>query len=256
MPFQLICRANTPGRPDNPFQRSDCRTFPSLPLSIGGEGCDCAFSGLSGEYAVIEEAGGHFRLCARHPDIKVNGTSPDAGGTALRSGDTLAFPGYTLRFYLQFPKAENSRAMLWLTRLSLATLAVTLLVELLILTVVTPVLKNGDFWHGQTRRQLIVHRLDTLNRELAAFDSNDPAAISLIRDISQDLTERKHYLREHTGKLLPKQRRQMEEDLEYWEGMLDWLKDNQPMPPLPKVDFEQGLEEIIRQNTLEGTGVP
>ena len=256
MPFQLICRDHTPGQPENPFRRSDCRNYQEPPLSIGGEGCDCAFPDLVGDYAVIEAAAGHFRLRPLHPDVRVNGEPPQADGVPLRSGDTLSLPGHVLRFHLQFPKARNSRTMLWLTRMSVATLLVMLVVELLLLTAVTPILKNGDFWHGQTRRQLIVHHLDTLNRELAAFESSDPATLSLIREISQDLTERKHYLREYTGKLLPRQRRQMEEDLAYWQDVLDWLKSHQPMPPLPELDFEQGLEEIIRQNTLEGNGEP
>lgn len=250
MPFQLICKNEKASQPASFFERADCREFSEAPLTIGGYGCGCAFPDLAGEYAVIEENQGHFFLSAKNGEALLNGKASPSG-ERLRSGDLITLPNHTLRFYLHFAKAQNSRSMLWLTRISLATLGFMLLFDFLLLTVATPFLKNGDFWQGQTKRMLLVRKVDTLNRQLAEFESSDPATLSIIKEMSRDLTNRKHYLRQYSGTITASQRKQMESDLQFWQDTLEWLKNNSALPALPQVDFSQAMQEIFQRNLLE-----
>jgi len=250
MPYQLTIKKDGKTSAEI-FARATCREFDQEIVTIGDESCDCPVPGTTGALVTLRSVGKAVQIMSCNEGVLANGRVP-AVGDSLNSGAVLLVNGYAIRFQQLRERAKVSRSSVLLAKSARTIVGVCLVCELLLMLVVPEIMQRGSFWSGQIKRLEIVKSVDNLEDELEKFTPHDPVRQALTLTIASELLSCKRYLRDNAADLAPSQRRAMLNNLEQWQKTIAWLKEtDQILPPLPELDFDNSVKNIIR-NTVEG----
>lgn len=223
-----------------------------LPLVIGGAGTASLLPELSAPQAEIFAREG----CLFLRQYRDGSCQPLADGSSF----TLDDVHFRLMLSPSYP-GQSWTARLQETMFGL-TVAVLILLQVLTVTVLPDMLKESTLWDNQSARMLLnrkIHELtdvirDHLRRdELAEAPAAlpDPVAQALLRQLNQEVMDMARYLRRHSDQMTRSQRRRMLADIEKVRQGIDLLMSRPPLPPLPSVQLDQSVKNIIQHHQHE-----
>jgi len=251
MSFQIIRKKTAGNSLEATFAHADCLNFSGAPVTIGGSGCDCVLEGFQGTIAVIS---GNFPEYTLTPErsgiIRISGEYVNSP-CCLSSGSMLEAGGYSMNFHLQFAKANVSNVMQKIGKLSKQLVIVCIVLEILLMSIAPFVMKNDSYWHGQTKRMLLVKRIDAAVRQISKTKTEDPFKLAILHEINSELGNYKEYLRENLGSLSLSQRNKIENDLEYWQQTIEWLENNEALPQAATIDLNKVIDKVIKNYQIE-----
>lgn len=226
-----------------------------LPLVIGGEATAAVLPEFTTPHGEIISRNGQFFL-----HLYQDGVPP----LPLADGDTFALGKCQFRLVLtrDLPK-QNRRARLQ-EKIFGITVALLILLQLFTVTVLPDILKKSTLWDNQCARMLLNRKIneltgtirDNLRRDdhpatTPAATQPDFVAQALLRQLNQEVMSMARYLRQYSDQMTRTQRRRMLADIEKIRQTVETLLKASPLPPLPTLQLDQCVENIIKQHLHE-----
>lgn len=255
MTFQLTIHPGN-SSPEESFAPGRLVTFShpqNEPVRVGaGEHCQCRLPDGPAECLQISRGNAGKYAVESLDDCPAQlNQQPLFGQQLLRSGDLLEIPGWKIRFFLLYPRAEQSWRSDALGRLTKVGIALVLVAQVLLIFVLPRQLKDGNFWYGQQLRLSIVEKTDDLRRAIRNCRSSDPIVQALLAEYEQELLRRTRYLRRNTDVLTRRQRTDMLAALNRIEQDIRQLEKAQLVPVPPALDLDRPVKEIIENVAYE-----
>ncbi len=254
MAFQLtIARKNLPAA--EALKRKKVVNLDASVATIGGDGCDCALTGVQGERATISlNANGSYTVAAA-PEVYLNGQPCKVDATPLHSGDTLLTDGWVIQFHVRMESVPQS----WRSAF-LAIFAKTSIV-LIILTVVATMfwlpnlLRSSHRWTRYATLEQLSLTLDAERRHARKVEKTEGLSTFnalLLEEVRNELDNCARHVRAHESTMSAQQHRKMLEEVLKLASLLKKIEMGQDIPPLPSPTLDQAIKTIISQRRLPG----
>lgn len=230
-------------------------TADRLPLVIGGAGTAALLPEWPDPQAeIFARDGALFLREYRQGDCR-----------PLSDGSTFALGNVHFRLIVARHYPGQSRPAKVQEKMFGVTVALLILLQVLTVTVLPDLLKESTLWDNQSARMLLsrrIHELTGLIRDqlrqndpvapaAAAVNRPDPVAQALLRQLNQEVMDMARHLRRHSDQMSRRQRSRMLADIEKVRQTVDLLVSRPPLPPLPALQLDQSVKNIIQQHQHE-----
>lgn len=251
MPFQLTF-SDQNSSSANDLKRKTTLTFEQAPVVAGAK--ECPVPGI--DKPVFKILANEDKTYAIEPlrdsDIRLNG-SPIKEKTNLKSGDEILCPPAIVKFYTVRPRAKQSWQSALLTFAAKVAIAVFLAVQVTVMFWLPWQLSTSSIWDGAAAKQKITQKLETTRKRVSALlkqkdlDKADALTQLLVAQVALDVEQRSLYLRKHEDQMSRSQRRNMVEDLDKLNAILDDVESKKPFPEIPKPDIDAAVKAILHK---------
>lgn len=251
MPFQLTF-SDQNSSSANDLKRKTTLTFEQAPVVVGAKECPvpevhkpiCKIHANADKTYAVEP----LHDC----EIKLNG-SPIKEKTNLKSGDSILCPPAIIKFYTVRPKAKQSWQAALLTFTAKIAIMVFLAVQVTVMFWLPWKLSASSIWDGAAAKQKITQKLESTRKRVSAilkqkeFDKEDTLTQLLVAQVALDIEKRSMYLRKHEDQMTRSQRKNMVEDLDKLNAILDDVEGKKTFPEIPKPDIDAAVKAILNK---------
>jgi hypothetical protein len=246
----IIAELDPAGKP------RDKRTFtcPRGSASVGAAaGCDVRLPGLAEvSFALNRDDHGDLVLARRDPavDLRRDG-QPLTDHAVVRNGDRLQVPGYDIHVVVRFTPARQGRAA-GFTPVIMATLVgLVMAAEVAVATWLPREISRRHFWGEELARQQVLTRVDVLRVGLfmLARKNRNPYVLQTVALARTEVDKLALHLRQHQGPLTPTQIRDLGQDLDRYETVLEQLRNGTLFPPETQLNLEPTVQQLLKEKT-------
>lgn len=252
MAFQLHIRQNIEAAGDH-FGRDEVCRVDGSSVSVGSAPeCTCriddpVFLGKHFTIDVTPADEAHILTPAPEAEIYLNDT-PLTEPRHLYSGDVIRVGHWTLVFQRLYQQARRNRRFGLLGTAAKGFVALILISELLVVTVLPRWLYESTFWRQEVSRQRVARLLDQIARTNRKATDTDPMVAALRASIDAILAERSSYLSRYGSELSGSQHRVLYEELLQFKHLLQMAEEGRLIPDIPSVDLDSGVRAVLRAN--------